>query len=69
MGIAGLALGAGLFSMALAGWYYDSKLEVAQKANRQEMAAMERCMTREKRSIKRDITDKLDDVQKRMCEK
>ncbi|AXF52873.1 MAG: protein yippee-like [Bacteriophage sp.] len=69
MGIAGLALGAGLFSMALAGWYYDEKFEVAQKAHRQEMAAMERRHTREKRATKREIADKLDEIQKRMCEK
>lgn len=69
MGIAGLALGAGLFSMAIAGWYYDAKFEVAQKAHRQEMAAMERWHTREKNTTKREIRDKLDEIQKRMCEK
>lgn len=69
IGIAGLALGAGLFSMAIAGWYYDAKFEVAQKAHRQEMASMERRHTREKRLVKKDIADKLDEIQKRTCEK
>lgn len=64
MGIAGLALGAGLFSMALAGWYYDTKLEVIQKAHRQEMAALERRHTRDRKAVRGEVIERLDRIER-----
>ena len=67
--IAGLALGAGLLSMALAGWYYDTKLEAVQKAHRQEIKAMESRHTREKRALKKEIIDPLTEIHKKVFQK
>ena len=62
--IAGLALGAGLLSMALAGWYYDTKLEAVQKAHRQEIKAMESRHTRDKKSTHGEVIERLDRIER-----
>lgn len=61
--VCGIAFGAAVICLGLAGWYHSNQVDALRAAHKQQVATMQARHTREMNGLKRDIVARLDRIE------
>lgn len=64
--ICAIGFGAAFLTLAAVGWHYEGRLEAQQKAHNVAVTVAERRHTRDQNTLKRDVVERLDRIERGM---